>query len=242
MDNIALQHAKNNGITVINTPTASSAAVAELVVAHLLTGIRFLYDSNRNMPLEGDQKFSQLKKSYSGATELGGKTLGIIGFGQIGQAVAQRALGMGMKVVFHDHHPEERRITVPFFDGQAVHFTIAGSSLDEVLKLSDFISIHVPGQKEYIIGEKEIAKMKQGVGIVNAARGGTLDEAALVKALDNEKVAFAGLDVFESEPSPEIRILMHPKISLSPHIGGSTVEAQNRISIELAEQIINYFQ
>ena len=242
MDNIALQYAKNKGIPVINTPTSSAPAVAELVVAHLLTGIRFLHDSNRNMPLEGDHKFGQLKKSYSGATELRGKTLGIIGFGQIGQAVAQLALALGMKVMFYDYHPEERRITVPFFDGQEVHFTIAGSTLNEVLQQADFITINVPAQKDYILGEQEIAKMKEGVGIVNAARGGTLDEAALVKALDNGKVAFAGLDVFESEPTPEIRILMHPKISLSPHVGGSTNEAQNRISEELAEQIIDYFQ
>lgn len=242
MDNIAVQHAKNIGIPVINTPTASSAAVAELVIGHLLTGIRFLHDSNRNMPLEGDQKFGQLKKSYSGASELRGKTLGIIGFGQIGQAVAQIALGMGMKVVFHDHHEESKTITLPFFDGQTARFTIKGSTMDEVLKASHFITLHVPSQKDYIIGAKEIAKMKTGVGIINASRGGTLDEAALIQALDNGKVAFAGLDVFESEPTPEIRILMHPKISLSPHIGGSTLEAQNRISLELAEQIINYFQ
>ncbi len=242
MDNIALKHAKHKGIPVINTPTASSAAVAELVIAHLLSGIRFLHDSNRNMPLEGDHKFGQLKKSYSGASELGGKTLGIVGFGQIGQAVAQRALGMGMKVLFHDHHSDERTITVPFFDGQEVYFTIAPNTLEEVLQQSDFITIHVPAQKDYVIGEKEIAKLKDGAGVINAARGGTLDEVALVKALDDGKVAFAGLDVFESEPSPEIRILMHPKISLSPHIGGSTVEAQKRISVELAEQIIDYFQ
>ena len=237
LDNIDVAHAKSKNIHVINTPAASSESVAELVMGHLLSGVRFLADSNRNMPLEGDQNFKKLKKAYQGA-ELKGKTLGIIGLGRIGQAVAKRAIGMGMSVVFHDHHPEERIITMDFFDGQQLTFKISGISLDSLLEQADFISVHVPATNGYVIGSAEIEKMKTGVGIVNAARGGILDEVALIKALDKGKIAFAGLDVFESEPTPEIKILMNPKISLSPHIGGSTVEAQDRIGLELAAQVI----
>ena len=239
MDNIEVAYAKSKGIHVINTPAASSESVAELVMGHLLNGVRFLADANRNMPLEGDSNFKQLKKSYQKGVELKGKTLGVIGFGRIGQAVAERAIGMGMAVVFYDHHPEEREFKMDFFDGQQITFKLSGISKDELLEQSDFISIHVPQANGYVIGAAEIEKMKSGVGIVNAARGGVLDEVALVNALDKGKIAFAGLDVFESEPSPEIKILMHPKISLSPHVGGSTIEAQDRIGLELAEQIIS---
>ncbi|MEO0571124.1 MAG: D-2-hydroxyacid dehydrogenase [Bacteroidota bacterium] len=238
MDNIDVSHAKSKNIHVINTPAASSESVAELVIGHLLTGVRFLADANRNMPLEGDSKFKQLKKTYQKGVELKGKTLGVIGFGRIGQSVAQRAIGLGMTVIFYDRYPDERELTLSFFDGQKVSFKLSGISMDELLQKSDFISIHVPQTSGYVIGAGEIERMKPGVGIINAARGGVLDEVALVDALDKGKIAFAGLDVFESEPSPEIKILMHPKISLSPHVGGSTVEAQDRIGLELAEQII----
>ena len=239
LDNIDVAHAKSKGIHVINTPAASSESVAELVMGHLLNGVRFLADANRNMPLEGDSNFKQLKKSYQKGMELKGKTLGIVGFGRIGQAVAERAIGMGMAVLFHDRHHQEKELKMEFFDGQQLTFQLSGRSMDELLEQSDFISIHVPQTNGYVIGAAEIGKMKTGVGIVNAARGGVLDEVALVNALDKGKVAFAGLDVFESEPSPEIKILMHPRISLSPHVGGSTVEAQDRIGLELAEQIIS---
>ena len=242
LDNIDVDYAKSKGIEVINTPAASSESVAELVIGHLLNGVRFLADANRNMPLDGDTKFKHLKNLYQKGIELKGKTLGIIGFGRIGQAVAERAIGMGMKVVFHDHHPEEREFIMDFFDGQKMTFRLSGIPMDELLQRSDFISIHVPQTNGYVIGKEELQKLKSGTGIVNAARGGVLDEVALVEALDSGKVAFAGLDVFESEPKPEIRILMHPKISLSPHIGGSTVEAQDRIGLELAEQIISILQ
>ncbi len=238
MDNIDVDYAKKKGLHVINTPAASSSSVAELVFAHLYSGVRYLYDANRIMPLEGDTKFKQLKKSYAKGTELRGKTIGIIGFGRIGQAIAQIALGIGMKVIYHDSSTDEINITIPFFDGQTVSFLLKNSTKDQVLKESDFITIHVPAQKKYIISKNEFDKMKNGVGIVNAARGGVLDEVALVEALETNKVAFAGLDVFESEPNPEIRILMHPRISLTPHIGAATIEAQNRIGEELAEQII----
>jgi D-3-phosphoglycerate dehydrogenase len=200
--------------------------------------VRFLYDANRNMPLDGDSSFKQLKKAYSKGTELRGKTLGIIGFGKIGQATAKIALGVGMNVVYFDPAIENCTLTLRFFDEQEVSFKLKTNSKSDVLKTSDFISIHVPTQKGYILGAQEFEQMKDGVGVLNAARGGTLDEVALIDALENKKVAFAALDVFESEPSPEIRILMHPNISLSPHIGAATLEAQDRIGLELANQII----
>jgi len=239
MDNIDVDYARKRGLHVINTPAASSASVAELVFAHFFGGVRYLYDANRSMPLEGDSKFKQLKKTYAGGIELHGKTLGIIGFGRIGKATARIALGIGMKVIYHDPLIEQATIKVPFFDGRSLTFDFKSQSKSNVLKKSDFITLHVPAQTEYIIGKKEIELMQQGVGIVNAARGGVLDEVALVDALESGKIAFAGLDVYESEPSPEIRILMHPKISLSPHIGAATGEAQDRIGLELAEQTIN---
>jgi len=238
LDNIDVSYAQKKGIRVINTPAASSDSVAELVFAHLFGGVRFLHDANRIMPLEGDSKFSQLKKSYSNGKELRGKTLGIIGFGKIGQATAKIALSIGMRVVFYDPKLEDAKIKVSFYDGQSVSFSLRGVPKEEVLKISDFITLHAPSQKPYIIGKKEFALMKQGVGIVNAARGEVMDEVALVDALESGKVSFAGLDVYESEPTPEIKILMHPNISLTPHIGGSTNDAQNRIGEELANQII----
>jgi D-3-phosphoglycerate dehydrogenase len=238
MENIEVAYAKKQGLHVINTPEASSESVAELVFAHLSGAVRFLYDANRNMPLDGDSSFKQLKKAYSKGTELRGKTLGIIGFGKIGQATAKIALGVGMNVVYFDPAIESCALTLRFFDEQEVSFELKSNSKTEVLKTSDFISIHVPAQKGYILGAQEFEHMKDGVGVINAARGGTLDEVALIDALENKKVAFAALDVFESEPSPEIRILMHPNISLSPHIGAATLEAQDRIGLELANQII----
>jgi len=237
MDNIDVDYAREKGLHVINTPAASSESVAELVFAHLFGGVRFLYDANRNMPLDGDSKFKQLKKAYAKGVELRGKTLGVIGFGRIGQATAKIALGVGMKVVYHDPYSETASIKLPFFDGQSVDFNFKSQSKEEVLKAADFLTLHVPAQKEYVIGKSEFNSMKDGVGIVNAARGGVIDEVALVDALESEKVAFAGLDVFESEPKPEIKILMHPKISLTPHIGAATGEAQDRIGTELANQI-----
>jgi len=238
MDNIDVDHAISKGIHIINTPAASSASVAELVFAHLFGGVRFLYDSNRNMPLNGDSKFKQLKKSYAGGTELRGKTLGLIGLGRIGRATAKIALGLGMNVLFHDKLVDDAEIELSFFDGQSIKFELTGSTMEEVLRQSDFISVHVPAQKSYVLGKAELDMMKPVAGIINTSRGGVLDEVALIDALENEKIAFAGLDVFESEPNPEIRILMHPKISLTPHIGAATAEAQDRIGLELASQII----
>ena len=238
MDNIDVEYAREKGLEVINTPAASSGSVAELVFAHLYGGVRYLYDANRNMPLEGDSQFKKLKKAYAKGSELRGKTLGVIGFGRIGQETAKIALGAGMKVVFHDPFIDSAEIKLDFFDGQTLSFHFENMSKQDVIKTADYLTLHVPAQKDYIIGKSEFELMKEGVGIVNAARGGVVDEKALVEALEAGKVAFAGLDVFESEPAPEIKILMHPNISLSPHIGAATTEAQDRIGLELAEQII----
>jgi D-3-phosphoglycerate dehydrogenase len=238
MDNIDVEYARDKGIKVINTPAASSHSVAELVFAHLFGMVRFLHDSNQNMPLEGDSKFKELKKAYAKGVELKGKTLGILGFGRIGQATAKVALGVGMRVVAYDPFIDSAHIELQFFDGQNVNFTIDTISKEEVLKQADFISLHVPAQEEYVISTKEFDLMKDGVGIVNAARGGVIDEKALIEAIASGKVSNAALDVFENEPNPEIKLLMNPKISLTPHIGAATQEAQTRIGEELAEQII----
>lgn len=240
MDNIDVEYAKSKGIKVINTPAASSHSVAELVFAHLFGMVRFLHDSNQNMPLMGDTHFNQLKKSYEKGVELKGKTLGLLGFGRIGQATAKVALGIGMKVVAYDPFIDSAHLTLDFYDGQTVSFTIDTISKEEVLKQADFISLHVPAQKEYVISTKEFGIMKKGAGIVNAARGGVIDEVALVKAIEDGVISNAALDVFESEPAPEIQLLMNKNISLTPHIGAATLEAQDRIGEELAAQIIAY--
>lgn len=239
MDNIDVEYAREKGLQVINTPAASSASVAELVFAHLFGSVRFLFDSNRNMPLDGDSKFKDLKKNYGAGKELRGKTLGIIGFGRIGREVAKIALGCGMKVIASDQSIGETDITLHFYDNQQITLKIKTAPVSDLIKHSDFISLHVPSQDGYLIGKKEISKMKDGVGIINAARGGVLDEKALLDALESGKVSFAALDVFENEPTPAVKVLMNERISLSPHIGGATLEAQDRIGTELAEQIIN---
>lgn len=239
MDNIDVSYAREKGINVINTPAASSESVAELVFAHLFSGVRFLYDSNRNMPLEGEKKFKQLKKAYAKGTELRGKTLGIIGFGRIGQATAKIALGLGMKVLAFDPFMKKTTISIEFFDNQTIDFEIKTVSKEKVLQESDFISLHVPAQKEFVIGEAELKLMKDGAALINAARGGVVNEVELVSALDSNKLSFAGLDTFENEPTPAVQILMNSKISLTPHIGAATNQAQDRIGSELATQIIS---
>ncbi|MGQ7946991.1 D-2-hydroxyacid dehydrogenase [Flavobacterium sp. WC2509] len=239
MDNIDVEYAINKGIHVINTPASSSESVAELVFAHLFTGVRFLHDSNRNMPLEGDTNFNELKKAYAKGIELKGKTLGIIGMGRIGKATAKMAIGLGMKVIYSDMDVPNKDLNIHFFDGQTITISLVSQSLESLFAASDFITLHVPEQDDYVIGEKDFELMKDGVGIINCARGGAIDEVALIEALDSGKVFFAGLDVYESEPNPEITILMNPKISLTPHIGAATEEAQDRIGTELAHQIIH---
>ena len=238
MDNIDVDYAISKDIQVINTPASSSNSVAELVFAHLFSGVRFLHDSNRNMPLEGDSNFDGLKKAYANGIELRGKTIGIIGFGRIGQAVAKMALGLGMKVIASDSFVGKAQIRVEFYNNQFIDLEIATEPVEELLKHSDFITLHVPSQDGYLISKKEFDIMKDGVGIINCSRGGIINEVDLVEALDSKKVAFAGLDVFQDEPTPAVQILMHPQISLTPHIGAATVEAQDRIGTELADQII----
>ena len=238
MDNIDVEYAVNKGINVINTPAASSKSVAELVFAHLFGCVRHLHSSNRSMPLEGDTKFKELKKSCSKGAELRGKTLGIVGFGRIGQEVAKIAIGIGMNISVYDLNLNEALLELSFFDESTKSFQIKMDDFKNLLAQSDFITFHVPAQKKYLISENEFKIMKQGVGIINAARGGVIDEGALEKYLNTGKVSFAALDTFENEPNPDIKILMNAKISLTPHIGAATNEAQDRIGIELADQII----
>jgi D-3-phosphoglycerate dehydrogenase len=242
MDNIDVEYAREKGLKVINTPAASSSSVAELVFAHLFGGVRYLYDANRNMPLDGDSKFKDLKKNYAKGSELRGKTLGIIGFGRIGREVAKIALGCGMKVIASDSFVGEADITLDFYDGQTITLKIKTEPVSELIQHSDFITLHVPAQKDYVIGKAEIAKMKDGAAIINAARGGVIDEVALIEALDSGKLSFAALDTFEKEPTPAVKVLMNERVSLSPHIGAATNEAQDRIGTELADQIIEILQ
>jgi D-3-phosphoglycerate dehydrogenase len=245
LDNIDLIHAEAKGIKVLNTPAASSQSVAELVFAHLFSGIRFIAESNNRMHREGDTHFNELKKQFGTGTELHGKTMGIIGFGRIGQTVARMALGLGMRVVASDPFIKEVTLKLHILqNGHDIPVKIETDTLEHVLKNSDFISIHVPGKinGKAVIGDAEIKLLKNGAALVNAARGGVIDEDALLLALDNGKLAFVALDVFENEPTPRTDILHHPRISLTPHIGAATKEAQERIGKEMAEAIISFFK
>jgi D-3-phosphoglycerate dehydrogenase len=242
MDNIDVEYARGKGVAVINTPAASSLSVAELVFSHLFTGIRFLHDANRKMPVEGGTKFNDLKKAYAKGVELRGKTIGIIGFGRIGRETAAVALGLGMNVLAYDLYPFEGNITLNLQGGIKVDIPVKTVTLDEVIAKSDFISLHTPFADQPILGAAEFAAMKPGIGIVNCSRGGTIDERALIEALNSGKVAFAGLDVFDNEPTPLGDLLSHPKVSLTPHIGAATNEAQERIGVELATLIIEHFK
>jgi D-3-phosphoglycerate dehydrogenase len=242
MDNIDVEYAREKGIAVVNTPAASSLSVAELVFAHLFTGVRFLQDSNRKMPVEGNVSFNKLKKDYAKGIELKGKTLGIVGFGRIGRETAKVALGLGMNVLAYDLYPFEGSLTLKFTGNLSLDIPVKTVSLEEVIANSDFITLHTPFADRPILGTAEFEMMKPGVGIVNCSRGGTIDEQALINALDGGKVAFAGLDVFDNEPSPLEALLKHPKISLTPHIGAATNEAQERIGEELASLIIAHFK
>ena len=237
MDNIDVDYAKSKGINVINTPAASSKSVAELVFSHLFGCVRFLHESNRSMPLDGDSKFKELKKAYAGGSELAGKKIGIIGFGRIGQEVAKIAIGIGMNVIFYDKFIEETSLDIEFFDGRKITFNLISSTFDEVLENSDFISVHIPASDKYIIDSIEIEKMKDGVGLLNLSRGGIVNEEELLKSINSGKVSFAGIDTFENEPVPSMKLLMNTNISLTPHIGAATSEAQDRIGVELADKI-----
>lgn len=240
MDNIDVDYAKSKNIEVINTPAASSNAVAELVFAHLFNAVRFLYDSNRQMPANGLTQFDDLKKKYAKGIELRDKTMGVIGFGRIGQQVAKIALGCGMKVLAFDPFVKEATLNLQIHGLANAEVNLTTVSLDEVYAHSDFITVHVPGGK--LITETEIAKMKNGVILINTARGGVIDETALLNGLNSKKIAHACLDVYENEPKPSEAILHHAQISLTPHIGAATNEAQERIGVELAEKVMVAFK
>ena len=240
MDNIDVDFAKSKGIHVINTPKASSRSVAEMVFAHFLSLARFLHESNRMMPLEGDTQFNALKKSYSNAVELEGKTLGVIGFGSIGKEVIKIGISLGMKVKVCTRNPKTETVSLEFFDGQKVNFQITSTNnMQDFLQDLDFLSLNTPKTKDYIIDTPQFEMMKDGIFIVNTARGGVINEVALIDFIEGGKVAGAALDVFESEPNPELILLMNPGLSLSPHLGGNTLDAQEKIGTELASQIID---
>lgn len=241
LDNIDVKYAREKGKQVYNTPKASSRAVAELVFGHLLGLARHLHLSNREMPNGAD--FKKLKKATRGI-QLGGRTLGIIGFGRIGQETAKIGMGLGMNVMACDLVVNHVDIDINVFKSSDVSLSVSmeTSTWDEVLKNSDFLTLHVPSSGKALIGAEEFAKMKDGAYIVNTARGGTIDEDALLAALESGKIAGAALDVFVGEPTPRKELLNHPKISVSAHIGGQTAEAQSAIGMEMAEQIIEFFE
>ncbi len=242
MDNIDVEYARNKGLTVINTPASSSQSVAELVMGKLFSISRFLNSSYKNMET-GD--FKTLKKEFGKGVELRGKTLGIIGFGRIGQNLASYAIGCGMKVIAIGRKEETIKIPLKLNHeiGEINAQVDVYTDLHTHLSKMDFISLHVPKQAngEAVLSVREFDLMKNGVRLINAARGGVIDEQALLTALDSGKVAAAGLDVFENEPSPNKALLSHPSIACTPHIGAATIEAQDRIGEELADLIINQF-
>ena len=241
LDNIDVAYAREQGKQVYNTPKASSRAVAELAFGHMFALARYIHLSNREMP--GGADFKKLKKATRGI-QLAGRTLGIIGFGRIGQEAAKIGLGLGMKVVACDLVINRADIDINVFKSSEVSLSVSmeTSSWDDVLKKSDFLTLHVPAGGKPLIGAEELAKMKDGSYIVNTARGGTIDEDALLAALESGKIAGAGLDVFVGEPTPREELLNHPRISVSAHIGGQTAEAQSAIGMEMAEQIIAFFE
>lgn len=245
LDNIDTKYAADKGIKVVNTPAASSTSVAELVFAHLFSVCRMLQVSNRQMPEHGKEQFNQLKKAASKGTELKGKTLGLIGIGRIGRETARIAYGIGMHVIAYDPYIPETEVEISFHPDSGIpSFTkkVVTVSKEEVLQNADFISLHIPGGQGYVIGAAELKMMKPGAALINCARGGVVNEADLVEALKNKTIAYAGVDVFEKEPPVYGDILKLDNVSLSPHIGASTTEAQIRIGEEMAAQIIDFFK
>ncbi len=241
MDNIDVVHARGKGIEVINTPSASSISVAELVMAHLFGLMRNLHKANRRVPTEGRGSFKTLKKEYEKGRELRGKTLGVVGFGRIGQWTARYAMGVGMRVIYVDNHATAEAIDMEI-GGHAIRVPVKMVSMPELLAEADAISMHVPAQKDGqpVLGADELAQVKPGVVIVNTARGGSIDEDALLKALDSGLVGGAALDVFVGEPEPRADVLAHAGLSLSPHIGAATSEAQDRVGQELVDRIVSW--
>lgn len=241
MDNIDVAYAREKGINVANTPAASSLSVAELAIAHLFAGARFIHQSNREM-YNGD--FNSLKKKYSKGIELKGKTLGILGFGKIGQETAKLALGLGMKILAYDLKHISVDLPIHIEGVPNIKVQISTTTKEDVLKNADFISIHVPFKKGETpcLTNAEFRMMKNGVMIINCGRGGSVDEDALLNAFNLGKVTFAGIDVFENEPTPKKELIEHPYTSVTPHIGGSTIEAQDRVGIELAQYVVDFFK
>ena len=238
-NNIDINYAINKGIQVINIQDANAVAVAELVFAHLLGMVRFLHQANREMPLEGDTRFLDLKNQFSTGTELRDKTLGIIGLGTIGKEVAKIAIGLGMKVIATSTSIKKETINISYFNGQSIAFEIETQALSSLLKNSDFITLHIPLQETPLIGKKEIELMKTGAGIINTSQGGVLDEVALINGIESEKIKYAALDVFESEQKPEIQLLMNPELSLTPNIAGITIESKLKTETELVLKIVS---
>lgn len=243
MDNIDVAYAREKGLGVYNTPAASSRSVAELVTAHAFTLMRLMQLANRAMPLTGNTEFAKLKKQCGAGNELLGKTMGIIGFGRIGQEVARIALGLGMKVMATDPFVKDARIVISIQGTEeTISVQIHTVEMSTLLSQSDVITIHIPKADKPVIGMAELASLKKGVILINTARGGVFDEDALIEGLNSGQIGGAGLDVFVGEPTPRADILNHPKVSLSPHVGGSTSEAQENVGKELAGLIINHFQ
>lgn len=241
MDNIDVEYARSKGIQVINTPASSSQSVAELVMGHLFSISRSLNDSYKNME-HGD--FSALKKKYAKGVELRGKTIGIIGFGRIGQSLASYALGCGMNVIAIDRTTQPVTIELELGNDIKVSTEITPvNNLATIIGSLDYISIHVPKQADgsAVIGKTEFEAMKKGVRIVNAARGGVINEDDLLVAIADGTVASCALDVFENEPNPRKELLSNEKIACTPHVGAATLEAQDRIGEELASLIIEAF-
>lgn len=240
LDNIDVDYAKTKNIAVRNTPRSSSLSVAELVFAHLFSGARFLQQSNREMPVIGNTQFNDLKKKYAKGIELRGKSLGIIGFGNIGREVAKMAFGLGMNVLANDQFVPEAELKLTINNSEIL-IHVKTVSKEEVILKSDFITLHTPGD-QVIFSDADFEKMKTGVGIINCARGGVFHESVLLKYLNSGKINFAGLDVFENEPTPNPELIKHPKISVSPHIAASTDEAQTRVGLEISDIITNFFK
>ena len=237
MNNVPVDYAIEKGLYVISTPNSYARATAELVFAHFFSLARFLHDSNRMMPLEGDSKFNLLKKSYQNAAELFGKTLGVIGSGNNALEVIKMGISLGMNVIIFNENSKSEKVNLDFFDGQKLVFELKSVKFEEILEKSDFISILNTEKSGYLIDSEEFEIMKNGAYLVNIAKG-AVNEVTLLDYLENKKLTGAALDVFEYEPKPDIQVLMNPSLSLSPNLATVTTDAIEKTGKELAEQII----
>lgn len=244
LDNIDVSYAKDKGLAIFNTPAASTRSVAELAIAHLFGIVRSLPMVNKKMAVDGINDFKSLKKTASKGIELEGKTLGLIGFGRIAKETASIALGCGMKIIAFDPYIDEGDITINLHPSYGFNYKInvKTATKEKVLAESDFISLHIPGGQGYVLDTPEFSQMKDGVGIINCARGGTVSESALIEAVNSQKVKYVATDVFENEPPTDDRLLRMDNVGLSPHIGASTQEAQERVGLELAQSVIDFFR